>query len=68
MTEPITVIAAYSHIRKGLLIERPMSARSLTSGRDRNDESQIAISINPGAPHGSRVVSSHCDIAFKYDI
>ena len=50
--DPITVIAAISHIRNGLLMESAINAASLTSGNDRNDESQIAMNINPWSSPG----------------
>src|SRR5688500_14122048 len=68
MMDPMTVIVASSHIRNGLLIESIISAASLTSGRDMNDESQIAINMSPGAPQGSSVFNSHCERLLKYDI
>ena len=49
-------------------MDKAIKAASLTSGNEINEESMIAININPGAPQGSKVSTSQRDMECKNDI
>jgi hypothetical protein len=49
-------------------MDMAMSAASLTSGKDRNDESQMATIISPNPPYGASVATSQAEIFPKNDI
>ena len=65
MTDPIVVKAANLTIPPGSRIENVIKRMSLTSGKERNDESHMARTMRPIPPYGSRVFLSQIEIASK---
>src|SRR5215471_13842939 len=61
-SEPTVVRSANNGMLDGLSIENVINKISLTSGSDRNDESNIARIIRPNPPYGSNVAFSHAEI------
>ena len=66
MTDPKTVMEANFSMLEGSLIANVINKMSFTSGNDRNDESQMARTISPIPPYGSKVFLSQIEIASKF--
>ena len=66
--DPSVVIRASLGIIDGSSIEKVISRMSFTSGKDKNDESHIASTINPKGPYGNNVAFSQAEIESKNDI